>query len=55
MDDMLDVDLHDGDLMAEIQLVAELMAAAQASTGPLTQEAVDEILGVRRTIPHQRG
>jgi len=44
MDDPLDVDLEDPDLQEEIQLVAELMAAAASSTTHLSQDTIDEVL-----------
>ncbi|MGN6574255.1 MAG: hypothetical protein ACTHKG_01075 [Nocardioides sp.] len=44
MVDPLDVELQDRDLRGEIDLVSELMAAAAARTGPLSQAEVDAIL-----------
>lgn len=44
MTNALDLDLHDADLIDEIHLVTELMAAAAASAQQLTQEAIDGIL-----------
>ena len=44
MGDPLEVDLQDHDLRVEIDLVGDLMAAAAARPGPLTQEEVDAIL-----------
>jgi hypothetical protein len=42
--DPLDVDLLDEDLRGEIDLVSDLMAAAAARPGPLSQAEVDAIL-----------
>ena len=39
-------DLTDEALRDEIELVAELVVAASASSGPMPQEQVDSILGV---------
>ena len=44
MFDPLDVDLLDQDLRGEIDLVSDLMAAAAARPGPLSQDEVDAIL-----------
>lgn len=49
MTNALDVDLQDDDLHSEIELVADLMAAATASHDHLSQEAIDAIL-----LPRQR-
>jgi hypothetical protein len=46
MTNALDLDLHDADLIDEIHLVTELMAAAAASAQPLSQEAIDGILAL---------
>ena len=48
MEDPLNVDLMDQDLRGEIDLVSELMAAAAARPGPLSQEEVDAILSGSR-------
>lgn len=45
MIDSLDVELHDPDLVDEIRLVVELMAAAAGSAEPLSQDTIDQILG----------
>lgn len=44
MTDVLDVDLHDSELIDEIQLVADLMVAASENAEPLSQAAIDAIL-----------
>jgi hypothetical protein len=41
-----EADLSDGELRSEIELVADLVVAASQSDGPLTQEEIDEALGV---------
>lgn len=51
MSDVLDVELHDDELMAEIEMVGELMVAASACTEPLDQRAIDDILGVVGILP----
>jgi hypothetical protein len=38
--------LTDDDLQSEIELVGDLVVAATSSTGPLTQEQIDRLLGV---------
>lgn len=39
--------LTDGDLQSEIELVGELVVAATSSEGPLPQEEIDRLLGVK--------
>lgn len=39
-------DLTDNALQGEIELVGELVVAASASERPLTDEEIDEVLGV---------
>jgi hypothetical protein len=48
--------VHDAVALQEIELYGNLMIAASESEGPLSQAAIDEILGVRpaRTIPSGR-
>jgi hypothetical protein len=41
------VTLTDDDLQSEIELVGEVVVAASASDGPLSQDEVDRVLGVR--------
>ena len=43
-----DDNLTDNDLQSEIELVGDLVVAASASDGPLPQDQVDLLLGVRR-------
>jgi len=42
-----DDNLTDDDLQSEIELVSELVVAATSSDGPLHQDEVDLLLGVR--------
>ena len=44
MTDVLDIELQDEELGAEITLVAELMVAAAESERPLSQAEIDAIL-----------
>ena len=46
--DRRDVHVHDDDAMAEIELTSNLMIAASEQDEHLTQEQVDEILGIAR-------
>jgi hypothetical protein len=41
-------ELTDDALQGEIELVGELVVAASASDGPLTEEEIDRVLGVDR-------
>jgi hypothetical protein len=41
-----EADLSDDELSSEIELVADLVVAASQSDGPLTQDEIDEVLGV---------
>lgn len=47
MTDLQHQELSDVDLLEEILLTGELMVLACETSGPLAQEAVDEVLGVR--------
>ncbi len=51
MNDVLDVELHDRELMTEIKLVGELMVAALQAESSMDQLTVDRILGVDGTEP----
>ena len=44
--DRRDVQVHDEDALAEIELTSDLMIAASESEEHLTQEQIDAILGV---------
>jgi hypothetical protein len=48
-----DVDLRVPDLVAleEIELYAEVLSAVAVADRPLTNEEIDEVLGVRRLAP----
>ncbi|MGH3447137.1 MAG: hypothetical protein ACRDQA_01675 [Nocardioidaceae bacterium] len=45
-DDHLDVDVHDAEVLNEIDMMTNLIIATSASDGPLPQQRIDEILGV---------
>ena len=44
-------DLTDDALQDEIELVGDLVVAASASERPLTEDEIDEALGIRRAHP----
>jgi hypothetical protein len=44
--DPFDVELEDADLLAEVELTASLIAAANQSTGPLSTAEIDHVLGL---------
>lgn len=44
MADVLNAPLHDADMLAEIELVTELMALARESDGPVSQRTLDAVL-----------
>ena len=50
--DIEDDNLTDNDLQSEIELVGDLVVAASASDGPLPQDEVDLLLGVRCGSAH---
>jgi hypothetical protein len=60
MDDQLNVPLEDAELLAEVELTTNLIIAASEAGATLTQQEVDEILGVEvpvgehATIPAQQ-
>ena len=55
VDDHLDVPLEDAELLAEVELTTNLMIAASASSGHLTQADIDGLLGVTpSSIPTQQ-
>jgi len=45
--DRLNIDVYDDELRAEIELVADLIVAANESTGPLPQSDIDALLRLR--------
>ena len=53
--DAKDDNLTDNDLQSEIELVGDLVVAASASDGPLPQDEVDLLLGVRPGTAHPGG
>lgn len=46
VNDQLDVSVHDGEVLAEIELMTNLIIATSDSEGPLPQQRIDEILGI---------
>ena len=54
VDDQLNVPLEDSELLAEVELTTNLIIAASESDGPLEQDQIDQLLGLRGTaIPEQ--
>jgi hypothetical protein len=47
-------ELTDGALQDEIELVGELVVAASASERPLTDDEIDQVLGIQRAHRDQR-
>ena len=48
-DDALDVSLEDGDLLDEVELLANVFIAADEAQGrPVDQDRIDRALGLRR-------
>jgi hypothetical protein len=57
VDDKLNVPLEDAELLAEVELTTNLIIAASESEATLSQEQVDQLLGVGGSdpqIPNQR-
>lgn len=50
MNDQFDVSLTDDQLLAEVELVTELIMAANASDGPLSQARIDSLLGLEPRV-----
>lgn len=46
MSDQFDVEVHDAEALAEIELLANLIVATSEYEGHLSPERIDEILGV---------
>lgn len=46
MSDQLDVDVHDTEVLDEIEMLTNLIIATSESKGRLPQQRIDEILGV---------
>jgi hypothetical protein len=58
VDDKLNVPLEDAELLAEVELTTNLIIAASESEATLSQEQVDQLLGISGAdspqIPNQR-
>lgn len=54
MNDQLDVTVHDSEVLAEIEMMTDLIIATSESEATLSQTRIDEILGVTPTIPRAR-
>ncbi|SES22666.1 hypothetical protein SAMN05216199_2431 [Pedococcus cremeus] len=54
-DPIVGADLTDGALQDEIELVGDLVVAASASEGPLSEDEIDEVLGVDRGMGVAKG
>ena len=54
MNDQLDVSVHDSEVLAEIEMMTNLIIATSESEGPLSQPRIDQILGVRPSVPLPR-
>ena len=50
MHDQFDISLEDGDLLTEVELTTNLIIAASESEARLTQEEIDQILGVDSAV-----
>ena len=50
MNDQLDVHLEDTELLAEVELTTNLIIAASDSADPLTEDEIDDLLGVRQGV-----
>ena len=48
LNDQLDVNVHDTEVLDEIEMMTNLIIATSESQGPLTQAEIDAILGVDR-------
>lgn len=46
MNDQLDVNVQDAEVLAEIEMMTNLIIATSESEGPLPQQRIDEILGL---------
>ncbi len=51
VNDQLDVAVHDTEVLAEIEMMTNLIIATSESDGPLPQLQIDEILGVDDDAP----
>jgi hypothetical protein len=50
VNDRLDVPMQDAEILDEIEITSNLMIAASESDGPLSQESIDRILGLRGRV-----
>jgi hypothetical protein len=46
VNDSLDIEVQDSEVLAEIELMTNLIIATSETDGPLPQQRIDEILGV---------
>ena len=46
VNDSLDIEVQDSEVLAEIELMTNLIIATSEADGPLPQQRIDEILGV---------
>jgi len=54
VNDQLDVTVQDTEVLAEIEMMTNLIIATSEADGPLPQGRIDEILGVQPTVPRAR-
>ncbi|CUR55398.1 conserved hypothetical protein [metagenome] len=54
MHDQFDISLEDSDLLTEVELTTNLIIAASESDGPLSEDEIDEILGIQPVPPAPR-
>lgn len=54
VDDQLDVSVHDAEVLAEVEMMTNLIIATSEADGPLPQVRIDEILGVTPVVPRAR-
>lgn len=46
VNDSLDIEVQDSEVLAEIELMTNLIIATSETDGPLPQQRIDEILGI---------
>lgn len=51
MNDRLNVSVHDSEVLAEIEMMTDLIIATSDAEGQLPQRLIDEILGVLPLVP----
>ena len=54
MNDQLDVTVQDTEVLAEIEMMTNLIIATSEAEGPLPQVRIDEILGIQPVVPRAR-